>query len=236
MCRPGRRRNDGSGVDLARHPRRCVLAYWHEPRFTSGTVHSSDPRLVPLARSLRRAGGCRPERARAQLRAFRAPEPEQAEDAQGHPGVRGRDGWDQPLRERAADQAQPSPKRHDLRCPQAEASPEVVPLDVRPRGRPKVPRLGNDALLTQAKDLPGRGCHKLTDDRGRTVAAHALLRARVRASAAALMRPAAPRALPLGLRMLFDARSSSASIACGRARVAAWSLALGGTAPGLVGA
>ena len=38
--------------DLARHPRRCVLAYWHEPRFTSGTGHSSDPRFDPFWRAL----------------------------------------------------------------------------------------------------------------------------------------------------------------------------------------
>ena len=38
--------------DLARHPRRCILAYWHEPRFTSGTVHSSDPRFGPFWRAL----------------------------------------------------------------------------------------------------------------------------------------------------------------------------------------
>jgi hypothetical protein len=38
--------------DLARHPRRCILAYWHEPRFTSGTVHPSDTRFIPFWRAL----------------------------------------------------------------------------------------------------------------------------------------------------------------------------------------
>ena len=38
--------------DLARHPRRCTLAYWHEPRFTSGTVHASDTRFIPFWRAL----------------------------------------------------------------------------------------------------------------------------------------------------------------------------------------
>jgi hypothetical protein len=42
--------------DLARHPRRCILAYWHHPRFTSGTVHHSAPRLDPLWRALYAAG------------------------------------------------------------------------------------------------------------------------------------------------------------------------------------
>ena len=38
--------------DLAAHPSRCILAYWHEPRFTSGTVHSSDPSFGPFWRDL----------------------------------------------------------------------------------------------------------------------------------------------------------------------------------------
>ena len=29
-------------ADLAAHPSRCVLAYWHEPRWSSGTEHGSD--------------------------------------------------------------------------------------------------------------------------------------------------------------------------------------------------
>ena len=28
--------------DLAAHPSRCILAYWHEPRWSSGTTHGSD--------------------------------------------------------------------------------------------------------------------------------------------------------------------------------------------------
>jgi chitodextrinase len=28
--------------DLAAHPNKCVLAYWHEPRWSSGTTHGSD--------------------------------------------------------------------------------------------------------------------------------------------------------------------------------------------------
>lgn len=28
--------------DLAAHPNQCIGAYWHEPRFTSGSVHSND--------------------------------------------------------------------------------------------------------------------------------------------------------------------------------------------------
>ena len=35
-------------ADLAAHRSRCTLAYWHEPRFSSGTTHGSDTLLQPL--------------------------------------------------------------------------------------------------------------------------------------------------------------------------------------------
>jgi acid phosphatase type 7 len=42
-------------ADLARHPARCTLAYWHQPRFSSG-LHGSDAALAPLWRTLQQAG------------------------------------------------------------------------------------------------------------------------------------------------------------------------------------
>jgi len=38
--------------DLAAHPSRCILAYWHEPRFTSGTEHFSDSSFDPFWQDL----------------------------------------------------------------------------------------------------------------------------------------------------------------------------------------
>lgn len=38
--------------DLAAHSGACVLAYWHNPRFSSGTEHGSDPRSRPLWQAL----------------------------------------------------------------------------------------------------------------------------------------------------------------------------------------
>lgn len=35
-------------VDLAAHPMASVLAYWHKPRYSSGTKHGSDPALQPF--------------------------------------------------------------------------------------------------------------------------------------------------------------------------------------------
>lgn len=42
--------------DLRRNHDRCELAYWHQPRWSSGSVHGSDPSLAPLWRVLFRAG------------------------------------------------------------------------------------------------------------------------------------------------------------------------------------
>ena len=41
-------------ADLARSASSCVLAYWHQPRFSSG-VHGGDPALRPIWRALTRA-------------------------------------------------------------------------------------------------------------------------------------------------------------------------------------
>jgi hypothetical protein len=38
--------------DLAAHPVACTLAYWHHPRFSSGTVHGSSPRMESLWQAL----------------------------------------------------------------------------------------------------------------------------------------------------------------------------------------
>jgi hypothetical protein len=43
-------------ADLAAHPSQCILAYWHEPRFTSGTEHFSDESFNPFWRDLYAAG------------------------------------------------------------------------------------------------------------------------------------------------------------------------------------
>jgi acid phosphatase type 7 len=40
---------------LAAHPRRCVLAVWHQPRFSSGP-HGENTKVAPLLRVLYRAG------------------------------------------------------------------------------------------------------------------------------------------------------------------------------------
>lgn len=41
--------------DLARHPRRCTLAYGHHPRFSSG-AHGPEEAIAPLWRTLQRGG------------------------------------------------------------------------------------------------------------------------------------------------------------------------------------
>lgn len=41
--------------DLARHPARCTLAYWHQPRFSSG-LHGPNEALQPIWAALAKAG------------------------------------------------------------------------------------------------------------------------------------------------------------------------------------
>jgi acid phosphatase type 7 len=42
-------------TDLAAHPARCVLAYWHKPRFSSG-MHGNNPTYTAFWQALYRAG------------------------------------------------------------------------------------------------------------------------------------------------------------------------------------
>jgi len=43
-------------ADLTAHPAQCTVAYWHEPRFSSGSGHGSDPNFDSLWRDLHTAG------------------------------------------------------------------------------------------------------------------------------------------------------------------------------------
>jgi hypothetical protein len=42
--------------DLAAHPAQCILAYWHEPRFSSGAEHGNNSSFDPFWRDLYAAG------------------------------------------------------------------------------------------------------------------------------------------------------------------------------------
>jgi hypothetical protein len=42
--------------DLAEHQASCTLAYWHHPRFSSGTIHGSDKEMAPIWQILYSAG------------------------------------------------------------------------------------------------------------------------------------------------------------------------------------
>lgn len=56
-CAPGDPQYRWLEAQLAERSDRCILAYWHQPRFSSGTVHGSDARVAPLWRLLDAAGG-----------------------------------------------------------------------------------------------------------------------------------------------------------------------------------
>jgi acid phosphatase type 7 len=55
-CQPGSEQDRWLRADLAAHPARCTLAFWHHPRFSSGTTHGSDPAVGGLWMALYEAG------------------------------------------------------------------------------------------------------------------------------------------------------------------------------------
>jgi acid phosphatase type 7 len=55
-CQPGSEQERWLRGDLAAHPARCTLAFWHHPRFSSGTTHGSDPAVGGLWLALYQAG------------------------------------------------------------------------------------------------------------------------------------------------------------------------------------
>ena len=54
-CDAGSPQQRWLAADLAAHPARCTLAYWHQPRFSSG-LHGDENDVAPLWRTLQRAG------------------------------------------------------------------------------------------------------------------------------------------------------------------------------------
>ena len=54
-CGSGSPQQRWLAADLVAHPARCTLAYWHQPRFSSG-LHGPDAALAPLWRTLQRSG------------------------------------------------------------------------------------------------------------------------------------------------------------------------------------
>ena len=55
-CGPGSAQEAWLRADLAAHPTRCTLAFWHHPRFSSGVEHGSDARVSGLWNALFDAG------------------------------------------------------------------------------------------------------------------------------------------------------------------------------------
>jgi hypothetical protein len=51
-CHRGSPQEQWLRVDLATNQNACTLAYWHHPRFTSGSVHHSDARTQPFWQAL----------------------------------------------------------------------------------------------------------------------------------------------------------------------------------------
>jgi len=55
-CAAGSAQEQWLRADLAAHPARCTIGYWHHPRFSSGATHGDDIEVAPLWRALYDAG------------------------------------------------------------------------------------------------------------------------------------------------------------------------------------
>jgi hypothetical protein len=55
-CQAGSEQERWLRADLRQHPARCTLAYWHHPRFSSGTKHGSQEQVADLWQALYEAG------------------------------------------------------------------------------------------------------------------------------------------------------------------------------------
>jgi hypothetical protein len=55
-CGAGSAQESWLRSDLAAHPNACTLAYWHHPRFSSGSTHGNDTEVGPLWQALYDAG------------------------------------------------------------------------------------------------------------------------------------------------------------------------------------
>ncbi|HYX44800.1 MAG TPA: metallophosphoesterase [Acidimicrobiales bacterium] len=55
-CRKGGVQERWLRADLAASGAACTLAYWHHPRFSSGSTHGSDAAVAPLFETLYEAG------------------------------------------------------------------------------------------------------------------------------------------------------------------------------------
>lgn len=51
-CGAGSAQEQWLRADLAAHPAACTLAYWHHPRFSSGSVHGDDSIMQPIWQAL----------------------------------------------------------------------------------------------------------------------------------------------------------------------------------------
>jgi hypothetical protein len=56
-CSAGSPQQQWLAADLAAHPSRCALAFWHHPRFQSGTEHGETEEVGPLWDTFHDAGG-----------------------------------------------------------------------------------------------------------------------------------------------------------------------------------
>ena len=120
--------------DLAAHPVDCVLAYWHEPVYSSGP-HTPEQTMHSLVVDLVQSGrGCRDERARPFVRAVRASGRQREAGCRRYPTVHRRHRWRRGVRVRKGRRQQRGAQQHDLRRVEVDTEPWTVRVGVCPHG------------------------------------------------------------------------------------------------------
>ena len=143
----------GCGRTWPRTPTSCTLAYWHHPRFNSGTTATTTRSAVSGRRCTTRRRR-RPRRSRSRLRALRAAEPD------GRPTVRGASassssapaGRTTPVPQHRAEQ--PGAERRHVR--RAATRPAQLGLRLAVRGRAQGGQLHRLGLRRLPLTLAGR--------------------------------------------------------------------------------
>jgi hypothetical protein len=131
-CAAGSQQEQWLRADLAASARPCTIAFWHHPRFSSGS-HGDATTVTPLWSALADESGDGAHRPRPPLRALRSADLDRRGRRERYPRVRGGYRRSQSLRVRTAARQQRGARLH-LRLPEARPRRLGLLVAVRRRG------------------------------------------------------------------------------------------------------
>ena len=139
-CGLGSEQEQWLRADLATSPHACILAYWHQPRFSSGRARQRPEHVRDLGRPLRGRRRDRGQRSRPRLRAVRATDAgRRGRCRDGHPRIHRRHRGRIAAQLRHDPGQQPETEQRHVRRTQADARHDRLRVAVHPgrsRGSP----------------------------------------------------------------------------------------------------